>query len=447
MKHICAVVACRLLTTGLLISGIVQMAGAQSAPNAVQNSKCFPSGSSLVAARISHDGAYISVSNVRSLTKVFDTRTLRPILAGKTGADKIEMHFPTPDEPLRYSASAKDLSDATYPPQRFQVKDLLGTVVSEYETKGVEQHSFDRGSGVMIVSENRKVYLMRPGKKVTRIAKDEDTWRINSSPVFSPDHKYWVSVVGDVVDVEKGKVMRDVFKGTTSKDQIIIFNSSSTEFTTGIHGVGLVTYSLMTGKELRRIPIPADLPRVDGFEVLPAPNGREFLYWLNFYSMAASGGLAYWVKDGKGTSLCDPLWEKEQSDNFSELLNAAVKRRDEEEAARKEAARNAPASNIYGGIQHSEADMSQFQNGSNSSGTSNTTKPAPEQRMVTCGKCYGKGSTTMTGTSYSQVSPGVYQTHSSGYATQVSPSRSVGTTVTTTLKCPVCGGSGKVPAR
>ena len=419
--------------------------GPLHAQSTAEETKCFPSGYSLIDARFSSTGDYVCLTNVNYVYKTFDTRSLRPVYATKEGKDAYPAKYYPPGQTpsVLYHLTVKNLGTERNVPKLLKVEDAQGRVVSEYTTKNIEHHFFNGVSGALLVSERDGMKLQMPGKKDKRIAKEEYPWGMFSYPTFSPDGMYVVSCTGDLVNVADGSMRRGVFKGEQNKAVVLAFNTAAGSFSIGIKDVGVVSYDLKTGKELRRIPIPADLPRIDGFEVLPSPNGEDFLYWLHFYNKAAAGGLAYWVHNGKGTSLCDPLWQQEHDENFTRMLNEAVARKEQEELARKRAEEDA-ARRSANTIDHSTADMGGYVPSSSESSQSAKEKPV---QMVTCGACYGDGYRATSTTTHRQISAPTYRTHSSGYADRVSSGQSTSSTTTTKTRCAVCGGSGKVPKR
>jgi hypothetical protein len=71
----------------------------------------------------------------------------------------------------------------------------------------------------------------------------------------------------------------------------------------------------------------------------------------------------------------------------------------------------------------------------------------PQYTSSKCSMCNGAGFTTMTSTSYEQLSPNVYQASSTGYATLIRAGQSLKTSHTSQHKCPNCGGTGQIQVK
>lgn len=314
--------------------------------------KCFPSGTSLTAGHVSADGAYVNLTTMSRLVKYFDTRTMQVVAVAESYSDAsaalCRKYCGTP--PLRPAnftmEQTEERPDPSKDPNRsFRIKDEHGAVIASYETYNTDGYFFEPVRGALLTIHNRKkggytITLHRPGKR----EKDfyNDNFIIGENLPTSPDGRYAVSERNMIFDLEEGRMIE--FKeqhSATGKAVFVGFRGSNTEFYATENAEGIVTYSCATGKRLSIIPIPADLPRIEGFEVVPAPNGEDFLYYMNFRNSIVAG-LAYWVHDGKGTSFCDPLWEKERTANYASLINELGKQATREaeyerEKAQKEA--------------------------------------------------------------------------------------------------------------
>ena len=71
----------------------------------------------------------------------------------------------------------------------------------------------------------------------------------------------------------------------------------------------------------------------------------------------------------------------------------------------------------------------------------------PKYSAQKCSRCNGAGFNTTTSTSYELLTPSVYRAHSSGFADLVYSGQSAKRTTTSTSKCAVCSGSGRVQVR
>jgi hypothetical protein len=325
------------------------------AQDSSSNIRCFPFGTSLYRARVSSDGSKLSLQNVYFNYKVFDLQTGKMIgFAKDKDWSNVIMPLLEPNGynlPQPFSIRETEIREGKRQDYLFKVKDSLGNVITEVLEEDATRYSFDGKNGNLVLATGKTISLYTPGKKKKKIGKAEnrgdgypDTWSFIENAVFSPDGRYLVSKEGYVTDLKEAKTLRRVFviddrkslKTAGSRPFDITFNAEGTTCTVSIHEKGLCTYELKTGALLDSVPIPNLVlyPALqDIFEILQVPNSKDYIYWLNFFNKAASGGIAYYVKDGSPLPICDPNWEKESSANFSDLISQQYERLLKENAA------------------------------------------------------------------------------------------------------------------
>ncbi len=299
---------------------------------------CYPSGIALYSVKLSEDFQYVCLQSLLYNFKVFELATgnLVAVSEEKNWKTFIKPYTRLKDElrakdPFTIKVNHTQTYDDTY-----QVFDSLNNLIKEVATSGAAHYAFNSKNGDLVIS-NKKVYLYRIGQKDKQIAKQEKTgWNICTTDYakFSPDGKYLVSA-GYVTNLENKTVLANVFDfNTRYYDEFDVhFSEDGKNFTVPIYAYGLKTFELTTGKLVDSVPIPIALPALkdykqqdEGFRIIMLPNGKDFIYWLKYYSKLARVGMAFYVKDGIGLSLCDPNWAKESWSNWLVQLDNASER-------------------------------------------------------------------------------------------------------------------------
>lgn len=419
---------------------------ASSAPVAKPAEKCFPSGSSLIGAAVSEDAAYVRVNTVRGMYKYFDTRTGQLVAAATAWNPEFEKDYlpSAPVVPAKYTLeqTKRPAENPYFPDISFKIKNSSGQVVGDYNTTGQISEAFDPQTGTLLIwldtKHKYRTMLVRPGQPARQIYKGD--FIIGSSRCVSPDGRYMVTDRGVIIDLEDGKV-RDYKSDHSSPRNPVYygFAGRSDEFFVGDDADGIVTYSSETGKRLRNIPIPAALPRIQGFTVVPAANGHDFLYYMNFNNKVVAG-LAYWVHAGAAVSLCDPSWSDEQSDNFVILVREAGERLKREAAEAEEAERRrARDGNEMDRIMAGQREYRRKQ-----AEAEEAAKNAPAGRQDTrCAACNGTGQVMQQNVAYTRSTREYSSGAGSGSVNYRVTSTPVYSNYAQPTTCRQCGGSGK----
>ena len=391
--------------------------------------RCFPSGSSLNGASIQND-RILQLNDVNDIRRFFDLST-GSIVAKWVGSE------PCPREdlymPLRKPVYAEK---SRYNDKEFLVVDSNGVkIYSCPRLKESRDHIFEENTGTLLMSEDRDLYVYRPGADVFKIRLNKDDKYITYNARISPDGKWAITSLGSLINLYTGKIQKKAFPGYDgSRRHRIAFNRLNGTFTLPLDTNGIAIYDVATGRLKEARPIPSALPRIQGFETLLLSNGSDYVYWMYFPPKVAIlvAGLAYYVKDGVGLSLCDPEWEREHNENFITALKRVAKRM-EEEKQEKAIAAEAERKASYERYLRIQANPG--------SRTSVGHDSSPME--VVCQYCHGEGKiyyerlavggglSSGGSTLYSSVNQYGRKTYSSSNGTG-------------SVKCSACSGSGKV---
>lgn len=437
-----------LLATATHVSlGQSRPASSEAAP-AAQAEKCFPSGTSLVDGWISSDAKYVAVVTVDKLVKHFDTRTLQVVAAAKEYSDEAlanrTKYNPEPTGVVNFTLETtllpKNEDDEVF--GSFAIKNTRGETVAAYEKRFMGDAFFEPQTGTLITHQYRKtkpykITLYRIGESPKTLI--NEYYLLGSPVVVSPNGRYMVTGRGVVFDLVSGKLVEFTESHSAREETVYLgFRKSSDEFFTASDKGGIVTYSCATGKPLRSIPIPAELPRIDGFKVVPAPNGEDFMYFMKFRNNQAAG-LAYWVHDGKGASFCDPLWEKQQADNYLKLFKEVVDRLEQERVAEAAYAREKAQREARYEQERLAREAEDRKAGRVASGSRPADTAAPAPKKVSCSKCFGTGAITQTDTFGGDI---VTEELDKNFNWRKVIKKSTGRSYTNKVRCPACNGSG-----
>ncbi len=347
MKHFCLIAA--------LVFSVVVVHG-----QTTRKDDCFPSGYSLQSASIINNGNNILVYNMLYFYKLFDkTGKLigvrnyndRPFEQEKTGSRK----------PL-YDIK-RYLGDSKNSAFHYTITDLTGKEVAVYKPKEWTVDCFNRYTGTLILtpsSPKDKLTIIKLNAKPYKADPiryaDEPTKRwddVSDNEFFTGDDKYLVTDNGDVLDIDAGKFHDNVFQvdrtnGFRKHFRNLYFNKDETVATL-VHNqlFEAIVVDMKTWQVKYKYAPAADLPRIQGFRILPGDKEGEYLYWMDFYTKAPVAGLAYWVENNKIVPLCDPNWKNENADNLlsavktyktrDSLEQIANRKREEEELERNHA--------------------------------------------------------------------------------------------------------------
>lgn len=306
--------------------------------------KCFPSGTSLIGARLSNSGRYAIFNNVREMWKVFDLQT--GMVVSKSDRNSLKSNI----DPYQY-----DLDPASIP-EEYGYQRRKPSAANPNEGVEVMHHSkvvmnvdvpykwdvaINKRNGDLVVESDSKEWYWIPlgGERKKLKVKG----KVASSPsyeyMFSNDGNYLITKWGDIADFEKGKVTGGAFPSVMNAENFnVSMNADGKTFTWPDGNESLRIFELASGKLVETITVPAELPRIKGFTILALPDPHSYVYWLDFNSKIASGGLAYYVKDGVSLSLCDPNWLQEQTDNIVGMLTDWKAKEDAAEKAQRLAA-------------------------------------------------------------------------------------------------------------
>lgn len=360
-------------------------------------SKCFPSGCGLRSAKISADNQYVFLFTVKDLCKVFEVKTGKLVNMSEDYEDLVKLYpmprtaTTAPEPPRTYYYT----SDGNEEEMEVVIKQLSDRKpVASGKFKAFEEIAFDEGRGILILRAYHATYVMKPGSKPKNFSKNNYNWG-GAGEYFSPDGRFYVSTYGGVLDIERGVAHERVVKNGeklipefSNSEQFQIFNPD--EYI-------LQTYSTSTGKLLFKIEPPADLPRIDGFRIVPATDGSGYLYYMQFDNVDAPAGLAYWVKNGKSTSLCDPTWEEESKLTTDAYWDKNIKQLQDyskEEAERKAEADRIAAQQAAEAASKPKSETSQSETGSDEAPamTAEERKAfARQQNYKECPVCKGTG--------------------------------------------------------
>lgn len=402
--------------------------------------KCFPSGTSLIAARRSISGRYVIFNNVREIWKVFDLET------GKLVSKSDRSSLPTNVNPYEYDLDPV-LRPEEYGYQRRRKSDTNpndgvevvhhSKVVMSVDVPLDWSVALNTRNGDLVVATRDEWHWIKMGGERKKLKiKGKTASSLSYEYLFSNDGNYLITKWGDLADLEKGKVMGHAFPGVVSAEDFnVSMNADGKTFTWPDGSETLRVFELATGKLVETIAVPAELPRIKGFKILALPDPHSYVYWLDFNSKAASGGLAYYVKDGVSLSICDPNWLQEQTDNMVGMLNEWKAREDEAERKRRLAAieyeRRRKEREQYL-IDHPQSNAT-------------ATKPQPKYvtttHDVSCSYCNGTGTIT-----YENLMPGVGRNSQTVYSVDYYGNRKYVTNNYgyTTKKCSACKGKGTV---
>jgi hypothetical protein len=404
--------------------------------------RCFPSGTSIRRAILTEDGRHILFNSVTDIWRAFEIATGKMELIWQ---DKDFTKFSAryiPYKPIDASLQKNYRLDYKLVNGLYELKlyDSTGKLINEITpgNTGGDNWALNARNGDVLVS-GKTVYLYKIGEKAMKISgKKKPPYDICKGAKFSPDGKYLVSENGIVTNLQTKKIVPDVFpdKGYGAKEYEanfrVFFDDAGTSFTIATNSFGLQTYSLATLKQTDSVPIPSEFRTgshkalLDIFKVIMLPNGKDYIYWLQFYNTAAAAGMAYYVRDGVALTLCDPGWSKESANNWKQLLadaeanaqRAAIaeeKRKKEQEAYE----RMHPATSAV-------------------SGNSNATTTERKYVRATCNYCKGAGTVSfeklIMGNS-KQTSFTIDQYGNKTYKT---------TGGIQTIKCSSCRGTGTV---
>jgi len=341
---------------GFLSFAFFAILSTANAQTGIEISKCYPSGSSLTRAQLSRNSAYITFSNRNNQNRLFEIatgnllvvlndgdqwlKTISPYMMAEDETQKFDKRFTykeTRIDPNNYNS-----------PYRLSVYDTAGKLVQEVELPYVSHYSFNARNGDL-VTDAKKVYLHTPGRKQKKLPKE--AYGICGNAFFSPDGRYMISAEGHITDLVEATVKKGVFDNQEMLYFNVHFSEDSKKFTIPITAAGLQTFDAASGMLVDSVPIPAELPRFgylslgEGFKIMLLPNGKDYIYWMYYFSGPADAGLAYYIKDGVALTFCDPNWLTETIGNWAERFaanEARIKRERAEEEARAEYNRKNP---------------------------------------------------------------------------------------------------------
>lgn len=416
-------------TLVLTLSCLLAVVAGYAQGNNDNSKKCFPSGSSLDGASIQND-RILQLNDINNIRRFFDLST-GSIVAKWVGSEPC----PRKDlyNPLHKPAYAEK---SRYNDKEFIVVDSNGVrIYSCPRLRDHQDNMFEENSGTLLTSDDRDLYVYRPGAGVLKIRLNKDDKYVTYNGRISPDGKWAISSLGSIINLYTGKIQKKAFPGYEGFNRhLIAFNRSNATFTLPLDTNGIAIYDVATGRLKEARPIPAGLPRISGFRTLLLSNGSDYVYWMYFPAKVAIlvAGLAYYVKDGVGMSLCDPEWEREHNENFITALKRVAKRI-EEEKEEKALAAEAERKASYERYLHILANP----------GSRNNVEDNPAPIEVVCQYCHGEGKiyyerlavggglSSGGGTSYSSVDQYGRKTYSTSSGTG-------------SVKCSGCSGSGKV---
>lgn len=402
--------------------------------------KCFPSGTSLIAAQRSPSGRYLALYSVQQLWKVFDLTTGKLVSKAKKEnyTQEIEPYMNDLVQRLdRYGYQRRRVT-AQIPTEGVEIVDRIAhyQVVQSVDVPLAHSVAVNPRTGDLVVSSSKEWYWFPFGAQKKQLKMKNKPRDLSYEYFFSNDGKYVLTKWGDRVDFEKGTVSGNAFAGVTGTESFgVTMNADNKTYSMSGGTEAINVYELATGKLIETIPVPKDLPRIQGFEIMPLGDPHSFVYWLNFNNRAASGGLAYYVKDGVPLSLCDPDWMQEQTDNLVGLLREWKAKEDAEEKHRREL-----AAEYERRKKERDAYLKSHPEARNS-------KPVPQPKYVTstytsrCSYCNGTGSIT-----YELLTPGAGRTSRTVYSVDVYGNRKYVTNNYgyETKKCTACRGSGQI---
>lgn len=399
--------------------------------------KCFPSGTSLIAAQRSPSGRYLALYSVRELWKVFDLTTGKLVSKAKKDAytEEVAPYMYDLVQRLDRYGYQRRRPDAKNPNEGVEIVDRIAhyQVVQSIDVPFAHSVAVNSRTGDLVVSSSKEWYWFPFGGEKKKLKMKNKPKDLSYEYYFSNDGKYVLTKWGDRVDLESGTVTGNAFAGGENFSVTMHADNKTYSMPGGTEAINV--YELATGKLIETVPVPQDLPRLPGFQIMPLNDPHSFVYWLNFNNRAASGGLAYYVKDGVPLSLCDPDWKQEQGDNIVSLLKEWKAKEDAEEKRRRELAaeyeRKRKAREEYL-ESHPEARNS---------------KPVSQPKYNTtsydasCNYCDGRGTVT-----YELLTPGVGRTSRTVYSVDVYGNRTYVTNNYgySTKKCTACRGTGKI---
>lgn len=402
--------------------------------------KCFPSGTSLIGARSSISGRYVIFNNVREIWKVFDLQT--GMIVSKSDRNSIaatidpyEYDLDPTSRPLQYGYQRRKPS-ASNPNEGVEVV-LNSKVVMSVDVPYSWDVALNTKNGDLIVaSASREWHWIRLGGERRKLkTKGKVASGLSYEYMFSNDGKYFITKWGDLADLENDKVTGNAFPGVTSTENFnVSMNADGKTFTWPNGSESLRVFDLSSGKLVETIPVPAELPRINGFTILALPDPHSYVYWLDFNSKAASGGLAYYVKDGVSLSLCDPNWLQEQTDNIVGMLTDWKAREDEAERKRRLAA-------IEYEKRRKQREQYLIDHPQDAVTAPKLPKYVTTTYNATCNYCKGAGTIT-----YENLTPAPGRTSQTVYSVDYYGNRTYVTNNYgyTTKKCGACKGSGTI---
>lgn len=428
----------RFLKKACLLTGMAIYTSMGHAQDTIAGAaKCFPSGTSLRGADISPSGRYLLLQNVLGVTKVFDLQT-GTLVSKATIVDYETMIAPYAHDLyqqfLPYKAEATQTMPGYFNSATVvKVTDSTGNIVAEVTVPAQTGWALNESNGTLVYAESDKWYAVRPsGKKQKIKTKGKQYWLDTYKASFTGDGKFMLTQDGKLVNLEELKLTDIMPKDIISTPVKMSLNADNQSYTVVDGQNHMTRYRLETGELTDSLPLPPGLPLIKGFEIIMLPASDAFVYWLNFDNRYASGGLAYFVKDGVPMSLCDADWKQEQADNLVQLLKEWKQRDDAEEKRRREAAL------LY--VQKRKA--YEAWRAAHPQETNDQPKQPTYTKTVhdvTCGYCKGSGTIT-----YELLTPAPGRTSRTIYSVDVYGNRTYQTNNYgyATKKCSACHGKG-----